>query len=122
MIGSESKKDRFATENAISERANVNLGIKILMHTISRSLNEINFNSRVASTKPYISNKNKMGRLKFATEHVIWTDEQWDCAHFNDESKFHLFACDGEGSFDADLRNDVCLSALKAALNLEEEL
>ena len=27
----------------------------------------------------------------------------------------------GEGSFDAVLRNDNCLSALKAALNLEEE-
>ena len=36
--------------------------------------NEINLNSRVASTKPYISKKNKMSRLKFATEHVIWTE------------------------------------------------
>ena len=35
-----------------------------------------------------------MSRLKFATEHVIWTEEQWDCAHFSDESKFTLFSCD----------------------------
>ena len=63
-IDKESKKDQFVTATAISERANANLGIKI-----SR-LNEINFNSRVASVKPYISKKNKINRLKFATKHI----------------------------------------------------
>ena len=77
-FGNESKKDRFATATAISKRANANLSIKISRHTISRSLNEIN------STKPYISKKNKMCQLKFA-------EEQWDCVHFNDKSKFNLF-------------------------------
>ena len=46
-----------------------------LKNTISQRLNEINLNSRVASTKPYISRKNKMSWLKFASEHVIWTVE-----------------------------------------------
>ena len=36
-----------------------------------------------------------MSWLKFAPEHVIWTEEQWDCVHFNDKSKFNLFGCDG---------------------------
>ena len=45
--------------------------------------------------KLYISKKNKMSLLKFATEHVIWTEEQWDCVHFSGESKFNLFGCDG---------------------------
>ena len=35
-----------------------------------------------------------MSRLKFVLEHVIWTEEQWDCIHFSDESKFNLFSCD----------------------------
>ena len=35
-----------------------------------------------------------MSQLKFATEHVTWTEEQWDCVHFSDESKFNLFSCD----------------------------
>ena len=94
-IGNESKKDWFATATAISKRDNTNLGIKISKHTISRKLNEINLNSRVASRKPYISKKNKMSRLKFATEHVIWTDEQWNCFPFSDESKLNLFGFDG---------------------------
>ena len=35
-----------------------------------------------------------MSQLKFVTEHVIWTEEQWDCIYFSDESKFNLFGCD----------------------------
>ena len=35
-----------------------------------------------------------MSRVKFATEHVIWTEEQRDCFRFSDESKFNLFGCD----------------------------
>ena len=36
-----------------------------------------------------------MSRLKFATEHVIWTEEKWYCVPFSDESKFNPFDCDG---------------------------
>ena len=54
------KKGRFMTATTISKRTNANLGIKVSRHTISRRLNEIDLNSRVASTKPYISKKNKM--------------------------------------------------------------
>ena len=45
--------------------------------------------------KPYIFKKNKMSQLKFVTEHIIWTEVQWDCVYFSDESKFNLFSCDG---------------------------
>ena len=94
-IGNESKKDRFATATAIYKRANANLGMKISRHTISQRLQKINSGSRVASTKSCSSKNNKMSRLKFATEHVIWTEEQWDCIPFSDESKFNLFGFDG---------------------------
>ena len=78
------------------KRANANLGIKISRHTITQKLNEINKNSQVASMKPCISEKNKMSQLKFATEHIIWTEGQWDCVHFSDVSKFNLFDFDGK--------------------------
>ena len=74
-IGNESKKDQFVTAITISKRANANLDIKISRHTTFWRLNEINSNSQIASMKPYISKKNKMSQLKFATEHVIWTKE-----------------------------------------------
>ena len=41
--------------------------------------------------KLYISRNNKMSRLKFSTEHIIWTEEEWDYIHFSDELKFNLF-------------------------------
>ena len=114
-VDNESNKDRFATATAISKRANTNLGIKISMHTISRRLNEINLNSRVASTKSYISKKNKMNQLKITIEHITCTEEQWNCVHFSDV-KFVM----GEGLFNPVLRNDIRLSTIKAALNLKE--
>ena len=70
-IGNESRKDRFATATPISKRANANLGIKISRLTISRRLNEMNLNGRITSTKPYISKKNKMSRLRL-TRHMNW--------------------------------------------------
>ena len=93
-IGDESKKDQFVTATAIYKRANANLSIRISRHTIYQILNEINLNSQVASMKPYISKKNKMSQLKFDAEHVIWTEEEWNCVHFSDESKFNPFGCD----------------------------
>ena len=38
------KKAQFATATAISKSANTNLGVKISKHTISRRLDEINWN------------------------------------------------------------------------------
>ena len=89
------KNDRFATATAIFTRANAYLEIKISRHTISWRLNEINWNSRVASMKPGVDKKNKMSQMKFVNEHVIWSEEQWGCVHFSGESKFNLFGCDG---------------------------
>ena len=122
-ISNESKKDQFATATTISKRTNANFGIEISRYTISRRLNEMNLNNRIASIKLYISKKNKMSKWKFATEHVIWTEEKWDCVYFSDESKFNLFGCDGRRFVQHSCaRNNIRLSALKAALDLEEEV
>ena len=64
------------------------------MLTISGRPNEINLNNRVASPKPYISQKNKMSRFEFASKHVIWIEEQRNCIPFSDESKFNPFSSD----------------------------
>ena len=31
---------------------------------------------------------------KFATKHVTWTEDQWNCVYFSDESKINLFGSD----------------------------
>ena len=81
----------FAIATTISKRANSNVGIKISRHTISRRLNEINLNSQVASTKPYISKKNKISQLKY----IIFTEEQWIVFISVMSQSLNLFGCDG---------------------------
>ena len=120
-ICNESKRDRFATATAISKRVNANLGIKISRHTISQRLNEKNMNSWVASTKPYISKKSKMSRLKFATEHVIRTEEQWDCVHFSDKSTFNLFRCDGRRFVQCSPKEKYSPHGIKSGVKFEGE-
>ena len=34
--------------------------------------------------------------LDFSTEHIVWTEEQWNMFHFSDESKFNLVGSDGK--------------------------
>ena len=46
--------------------------------------------------KTLISKKNQKVRLDFTTEHILWTEEQWNMVHFSDESKFNLFGSDGK--------------------------
>ena len=40
--------------------------------------------------------KNQKVRLDFATEHIVWAEEQWNMVHFNYESKITLFRSDGK--------------------------
>ena len=67
---------------------------EVMLILAPRRLNEIGLNRGVASTKPHISKKNKMSQLKFATEHVIWTEE-YGIVFLSAMSQFNLFDCDG---------------------------
>ena len=115
-IGNESKKDQFSTTTAISKRANAKLGIKLSRHPISRILNEINLSNRLASTNLAFIKKNKLNRLKFATEHVSGIvfisvmNQSLTCS-----------VVTGEGSFDEVIRNNIRLSALKSRVKLGGE-
>ena len=60
-----------------------------------------------------------MSRLKFATEHVILTVGLFISAI---SQSLTYSVVTGEDSFDAVLRNDIRLNALKAALNFEEKV
>ena len=98
--------DRFATAVAISKRANANLCIKISKHTISRRVNEINL-----KWADWNLPLNTLYRLK--NSGVVFISAM---------SQSLTCSVVTEGSFDAVLRNDIHLSALKTALNLEEEV
>ena len=52
--------------------------------------------ARIPRRKPLISKKNQKVRLDFATDNVVWIEEQWNIVHFCGESKFNLFGSDGK--------------------------
>ena len=95
FITLQAKKDRFTTAADIANKIKDNLGVNVSRHTVSRKLNEQRLMARTPSTKPFISKKNQLARKKFAIEHVTWTENQWNCVYFSDESKFNLFGSDG---------------------------
>lgn len=64
--------------------------------TIKRVLANANLYSRKARRKPFVSEKNKKIRKKFAKEHVAKDDAFWNSVLFCDESKFNIFGCDGD--------------------------
>ena len=96
MIVKMSVKDRVDTATSISRAFFEQTGKPIFRKTLSRRLNKEKLVARIPCRKPFISKKNQKVRLIFATEHILWTEEQWNMVRFSDESKFNLFGSDGK--------------------------
>ena len=80
------KQDRTRTFIQLQQE----LPVKVSTHTISKALHEMNLRSRVATKKPFISDKNRAKRLNFAKQHKDWTIDQWKQVIFSDESSFEV--------------------------------
>ena len=89
-------KDRFDTGASISCTFCKQRGKQVSRKTVSRRLNKEKLVARIPYRKPLIPKKNQKVHLDFATENIMWTEEQWNMVHFNDESKFNLSGSDGE--------------------------
>ena len=50
--------------------------------------------AQIPCRKPLNSKKNQKARLDFATEYIVWTEEQWNMVPFRDEYKFNLYGSD----------------------------
>ena len=90
-----SQKDRFKSAAEISRELNVSYDCDVSRKTVSQRLASAGLNARVPASKPLISKKNQKARLNFATEHVVWTEDQWFSVYFSDESKFNVLGSDG---------------------------
>ena len=94
MVVEMSLKDHLDTAKSISRAFCEQTGKPISRKTVSCRLNKEKFMARIPCRKPLISKKNQKVCLDFATEHILWTEEQWNMIHFSDESKFNLFGSD----------------------------
>ena len=70
-------------------------GISTSERIMRSRLNEAGYYCYKARKKPWISDKNKEHRLKWATERLNWPLSKWYRVMWTDESKFQLFKPDG---------------------------
>jgi predicted GNAT family acetyltransferase len=55
-------------------------------NAVKYALRKRGYSRRVALRKPPISEKNRLARLAWAHEHKYWTEAQWDCVFWTDET------------------------------------
>jgi hypothetical protein len=79
----------------ISETVSSCLGVSVSTGTIRSRLKEAGFRAHVKMKKPLLTNKQIRAQLKWAKEHINWTDDDWSRVLWTDESKFNLFGSDG---------------------------
>ena len=66
------------------------------LEKLSCRLNKEKLVDWIPCRKHLISKKNQKVCHDFTTEHILWTEEQWNMVHFSDEYKFNLFGSDGK--------------------------
>lgn len=63
-------------------------GVGVCERTIRRRLHESGNRRCVCTAKPWVSEKNRIKRLKFAKDLLTWSDEKLRSVIYSDESKF----------------------------------
>jgi hypothetical protein len=96
MLHRISEADRHKTAVDVHAEMSKAAALNVSVRTVQRRLCEFGLNGRVTRKKPFISPKNRQARLKFAREHIAWTNLQWHTVLFTDESKFNRMSSDGK--------------------------
>ena len=88
--------DRRKSALSVKSKLKTELGLTISESTIRRRLNEIGFNGRVASKKPYVSKDNRVKRLHYSKTYLEKLLGYWNEVLCSDETKFNLFGSNGK--------------------------
>lgn len=89
------KKDPKLSAPRITQEVFEETSKKVNPETIRRVLRKQGYNGRVARKKPFINDRNRKRRLKFALEYRLKDESWWNDVIFCDESKFNIFGSDG---------------------------
>ncbi|CEG81723.1 hypothetical protein RMATCC62417_15888 [Rhizopus microsporus] len=80
--------DPFVTYDRLLELHNV--GVEVCRQTVISNLKRMEYGSYFSAQKPALAEEHMKKRLRWAQEHVNWTDEQWSCVIWSDESWFTI--------------------------------
>jgi len=90
-----SLSDRFQSASKLAKQMEDATGVVLSASTVQRRLNQCGLKGCVAKKKPFISETNRLKRLKFAKEHIGWSVDQWKKVLWSDETKYNMRASDG---------------------------
>ena len=60
-------------------------GFHLCYRTLHKAFHKEFYFRRKATSKPFLTDTHQRERLKWAHEHVCWTDDQWNSVHWTDE-------------------------------------
>ena len=89
-------KNRMKTSPQLASSFCESTGKTLDPSTVRQRLLNVGLRGYVAAKlKPLIRQPNKVARLKWAREHVKWTEDQWKKVLWSDEAPFQLFRTKG---------------------------
>lgn len=97
-----SASNSFKSARQLKSENDLSVGVRSIQKILSGSQH---LKYEKMKRKPMLSKVNIAGRLKFALDHLRWTD-QWQKIIFSDEKKFNLDGPDGFAYYWHDLRTE----------------
>lgn len=92
----EVSENPFISAQNLANDIAITSGKNVCPETVRKVIRKGGYKGRVARKKPFISEVNRVKRLKFATEYKDKTIDFWKSVIFSDESKFNIFGSDGK--------------------------
>lgn len=88
-------RNRFLTAVEIRRRLQAARGVTVSERTIRRRMAERDLRAQRPARGPELDRHHRVARLRFAREHVNWTQDQWAKVLFTDECRVALRVPDG---------------------------
>lgn len=63
--------------------------------TIRKNLHQLGLHSRIAASKPFLNESQRVKRLQWCINHQDWSVQKWKTVIWSDESRFTLYQSDG---------------------------
>lgn len=90
------KQNRFSGSADLSTKFKESTGTQLAASTVRRLLFKYGLRARRPRKKPFVTEAQRLRRLRWAKAHVRWTDEQWKRVIWSDESNFYLHSHAGQ--------------------------
>jgi transposase len=89
-------KGKLENATSASNFMEMEIGKKISLQTIRRTLKTYGLKSHIKKKKPFLSEVHKKKRFDFAKKYKNWGTKEWRKVIWSDETKINVFSSDGK--------------------------